>query len=43
MINKKAQELALGWVVGIAIVLVVLVVIFVWWKLVYGAIGGLPG
>lgn len=42
-LNKKAFELAMGWVIGIAIVLVVLMVIFVVWKIVYGTIAGLPG
>ena len=41
--SKKGVEFAFSWVIGIAIVLVVLVVIFVVWKMVYGTIAGLPG
>lgn len=41
--NKKGQEFALGWVIGIAIILIVLVVIIVFWRVAYNAIAGLPG
>jgi len=41
--NKKAMEFALGWVIGIAVVLIVLVVIFAFWRVAYNAIAGLPG
>lgn len=43
MNNKRGVEFALSWIVGIAIALIALVVLLVFWNLIYNAIGGLPG
>ncbi len=43
MNNKRGMEIALGWIIGIAIVLVVLVVIVAFWRVLYNAVLALPG